>query len=211
MECEAEGRRGDKLAGAGGREHQECAEAAVLGADDLEGEKFEAGDEEEPAQKVQALPTPWQPTHSQYCDHCVTHFPYQSWCSHCVEVRGREFGHHHVQKEPGAAPKISFDYAYLSDKGEVLTKEEFAAAGEGALKLLIARDDKSKAVFAHSIPSKGLDEKGFSVDSLVSDVKWLGYSKLILKSDNEPAIVKLLSEALRELRIEIEDAPQILE
>ena len=29
----------------------------------------------------------------------------------------------------------------------------------------------------------------------------MGYSKLTLKSDNEPAVVKLLTEALRELRI----------
>ena len=31
--------------------------------------------------------------------------------------------------------------------------------------------------------------------------KWLGYTKLTLKSDNEPVIVKLLSEWLRELQI----------
>ena len=52
------------------------------------------------------------------------------------------------------------------------------------------------------VPQKGIDEKGFAVSSLVEDVRWLGYTKLILKSNNEPAIVKLLSEALRELRIE---------
>ena len=40
------------------------------------------------------------------------------------------------------------------------------------------------------------------MSSIVEDVRGLGYSKLILKSDNEPAIVKLLSEALRALRIE---------
>ena len=32
-------------------------------------------------------------------------------------------------------------------------------------------------------------------------VLWLGYSKLILKSDNEPAIVKVLQEPLRELKV----------
>ena len=64
------------------------------------------------------------------------------------------------------------------------------------------RDSKSKAVFAHVVPAKGIDEKGFSVDALVSDVKWLGYTKVTLKSDNEPAIVKLLQEALRELRVQ---------
>ena len=44
---------------------------------------------------------------------------------------------------------------------------------------------------------------------IVEDIKWLGYSKLILKSDNEPAILKLLSEPLRELRIE--GVPELLE
>ena len=57
-------------------------------------------------------------------------------------------------------------------------------------------------MFAHVVPTKGIDEKGFAVDSLVDDVKWLGYSKVTLKSDNEPAIVKLLAEALKELRVQ---------
>ena len=82
-----------------------------------------------------------------------------------------------------------------------MTQDAFDAAGETAVKLLVVRDDRSKALFAHVVPKKGMDEKGFSVDSLVEDIKWLGYAKLALKSDNEPAIVKLLSEALRELRI----------
>ena len=36
----------------------------------------------------------------------------------------------------------------------------------------------------------------------MDDVKWLGYAKVTRKNDNEPAIVKLLSEALSELRIQ---------
>ena len=67
--------------------------------------------------------------------------------------------------------------------------------------MLVMRDNKSKAIFGHVVPKKGLDEKGFSADSFVEDVKWVGYTKVTLKSDNEPAIVKLLGEALRELRI----------
>ena len=65
---------------------------------------------------------------------------------------------------------------------------------------MVVRDDRSKAIFGHVVPKKGIDEKCFAVDSLVEEVKWLGYTKLTLKSDIEPAIVKLLSEALRELR-----------
>ena len=51
------------------------------------------------------------------------------------------------------------------------------------------RDKKSKAIFGHVVPKKGIDEKGFSVDSRVEDVKWLGYTKVTLKSDNELAII----------------------
>ena len=43
---------------------------------------------------------------------------------------------------------------------------------------------------------KGIDEKRFSVDMVVEDVVWLGYSKVLLKSKNEPAIGKLLKESL---------------
>ena len=62
----------------------------------------------------------------------------------------------------------------------------------------VLRDSKSNAVLAYGVPTKGVDEKGFSVDAMVSDVKRLGYNKSTLKSDSEPAIVKLLQEALRE-------------
>ena len=123
------------------------------------------------------LPTVYQPTHSEYLDHCVTHYPFRAWCKHCLEGRGREFGHeaHRGDKDARSMPVISFDYCFVSDRGEVTNQEEYIAAGEGAAKLLIVRDSRSKTVFAHVVPAKGVDERGFSVDALVEDVKWLGY------------------------------------
>ena len=73
---------------------------------------------------------------------------------------------------------------------------------DGAIKILVIRDNKSKAVFAHVVPKKGVDEDGFAVKCIVDDVKWLGYTKVVLKTYNEPAILKLLQETLRDLRIE---------
>ena len=171
---------------------------------DERAEQLEAVDEEEDATCPPCLPTPYQPTRSEYLDHCVTHYLFRAWCRHCLEGRGREFGHSTKSgdKEPGAAPVVSFDYAFVGDNGEIATQEEFESAGEGAVKILVIRDSRSKAVFAHVVPVKGVDEKGFAVDALVADVKWLGYSKVTLKSDNEPAVVKLLAEALRELRVQ---------
>ena len=62
---------------------------------------------------------------------------------------------------------MSFDYAFLSDNGDIYTQEAYEAAGESAVKLLIVRDDKSKAIFGHVVPKKGIDEKNFAVDSLL--------------------------------------------
>ena len=87
------------------------------------------------------------------------------------------------------APVVSFDYAFIGDDGEIGDQEGFEAAGEGAAKVLVVRDSKSKAVFAHVVHAKGADAEGYAVDCLVEDVKWLGYNKIILKSDNEPAII----------------------
>ena len=156
--------------------------------------------EEEEAIVPASLPTMYQPTHSEYLDHCVTHYPFRAWCKHCLEGRGREFGHeaHRGDKDSWTMPVIAFDYCFVSDRGEVKNQDEYIAAGEGAAKVLVVRDSRSKSVFAHVVPAKGVDERGFSVDALVDDVKWLGYVKVTLKSDNEPAIVKLLAEALRE-------------
>ena len=77
---------------------------------------------------------------------------------------------------------MSFDSVFIRDHGEVSTNEEFAAAGESAIKILVVRDNRSKAVFAHVVPVKGIDEKGYAVSALVEDVKWLGYTSVTLKN-----------------------------
>ena len=61
---------------------------------------------------------------------------------------------------------------------------------------------KKKVLFAHVVPVKGVDEAGFAVKSIVDDVVWLGYKKVVLKTDNGPAIFKMLQEPLRDSRIE---------
>ena len=129
------------------------------------------------------LPSVYQPTRSEYLDHCVTHYPFRAWCKHCLEGRGREFGHDKSRgaKDERATPVISFDYCFISDVGEITTEDDYAAAGAGAAKILVARDSRSKSVFAHVVPMKGVDCKGFAVSSLVEDVLWLGYTRIALK------------------------------
>ena len=101
---------------------------------------------------------------------------------------------------------IVMDYAFITRQGAIVSAgdegwDEQLWSDPTALKLLVVKDTKSKAVFAHAVLRKGIDEKRFSVDMVVADVLWLGYSKVLLKSDNEPAIVKLLKESLATLKV----------
>ena len=70
------------------------------------------------------------------------------------------------------------------------------------LKVLVVRCLRSKCLFAHAVPQKGMDEARYVVDCIVSDIIWMGHTRVILKADNEPAIGKVLKEVLKSLRIE---------
>ena len=56
--------------------------------------------------------------------------------------------------------------------------------------VLVARDRLSKAVFTHLVPSKGV-EHYYPEAALIRDIKFLGYTELTLKSDQEPSILAL--------------------
>ena len=130
---------------------------AVFGADAVE----EVVEAEEESQPVDTLPTPNMPTQSERDDHDLTHYPYRSWCKHCVEGRGVEMGHRlggdHSNR--GVAI-ISFDYMFVIDSN-VYSRDEWAKSderevdGKTVLKVLMVRYMRSKAVFAHAVEAKG--------------------------------------------------------
>ena len=92
---------------------------------------------------------------------------------------------------------VSIDDALVGDVGKYKDQdkaEATAAVGRGYVKIFVLRDSRSQALFGRVVPVKGMDDRHFAVDLLVEGVKWLGYSRATLKSDNEPAIVELFSE-----------------
>ena len=73
---------------------------------------------------------------------------------------------------------ISMDYLFITRKG-VFSEDEAGWADPDALKVLVAKDTRSKSVFAFAVPQKGIDQKRFAVDAIVESVLWLGYSRVI--------------------------------
>ena len=57
-------------------------------------------------------------------------------------------------------------------------------------------DLRLDAMFAHLIVSKGVGAEGSATEGIVEDLDWLGYTRLLLKSYNEPAVVQLLGRGV---------------
>ena len=174
-------------------------------------EDFDENAEEDCAPK-QVSPDPGQPTQSEIDDHNVDHFPFRCWCEPCVTGRGVGEAHRGESKREGGntVPVIAFDYLFITKehvwRREELTDEE---SKKVVFKVLVVKDTKGKAVFAHVIHKKGVEADGYSVARLAEDVRWLGYRKIIPKSDNEPAILQLLREALKGIKTDLEWIEQV--
>ena len=162
--------------------------------------------DEEDIQPRTSVPTPAMPTQSDIDEHRIDHIPYRSWCSDCVEGHGREWKHTSSGNVKRTVPLIPCDYLFNLAKNVYTHDELYVESGDEHLKVLVAYDSATRALFAHAVPKKGVDEFGYIVDQLTKDVVWLGHSKVMIKSDNEPAILQLVYEALKVLKISGMDA-----
>ncbi len=175
---------------------------------------------EQETAKIQVAPAPVKPPPGQVEEHRITHCPYRSWCDHCGrgrglgEQRGRHAGRHH------AIPRVGIDYWYVTSDNIKKRKElqetyplnlegdqklEDDRRGGRLMKCIIIRCHESKAILAHCVPCKGADEDGYVVELIVQAVAWMGHTKLILKSDNEVALLSLVKRALEAVRHEVPD------
>ena len=94
------------------------------------------------------------------------------------------------------------DYAFLTDKG-MLTRAEIGAEDlKTALKVLVVYDSSSRGPSAHAVRTKGANDDGFAAARICEDIEFAGHTKVILRSDNEPALLKVVSDALKGLRVQ---------
>ncbi len=181
-------------------------------------ESIEEIEVQEEAADLKVAPSPTLPPPAVVEDHRATHYPYRNWCGPCVEGRGlgEQRGRHAGRVHE--IPRIGLDYWYITT-GTIKQRKELAdvypLTGDGdaaleearkkrdVMKCLIVRCHESKAVFAHAIPVKGDDEDHYVADLIASDVAFMGHIRLLLKSDNEPALLKLAEAALEKIRCQV--------
>ena len=156
--------------------------------------------------RAPALPNP-----EEIEAHYVSHIPYRAWCSHCVRGRGKSFAHHRVDRpeDPEEVPVVSIDYGFFGAPGELPSD----AVGGAQMPVLVVRDRKSKALFSHLVPSKGV-EHFYPEHALARDIRFLGYPSVVLKSDQERSI-RAVAEAVKNsfaaregVRVQLENSPK---
>ena len=81
-------------------------------------------------------------------------------------------------------PVISADYLYFSEKG---------VPGK-SLPTVVLRDRASKAIFSYLLPTKGTVGSTYPEKAVLRDLNWLGYKRLVLKTDNA---IKALGAAVK--------------
>ena len=163
----------------------------------IEGEAQVEAREEEPEEvkEVSAPPVPTLPSLAEVLRHRLTHRPFRSWCPHCIKGKGREDKHGQSSQKftvPGI-PKIVADYFFIGRRRPASrterSLEEEEAEKEGQTPILVIKDTLSKCIYAHACPCKGAHDA--VVARVIADLDSLGYKRVLVRTDGEPAILDL--------------------
>ena len=138
---------------------------------------------------------PGRPTLKEIEEHNCLHWPFRSWCPHCV--RGKAVTSPHPRKYDGVTSDgleatgvttVSLDYCFVSG-----SNEDEGTADERPV--LVVVDSKSSSMYALPTERKGVIP--WVLKWIVEKLDDMGYAgvKITVKSDGEPAIVALV-EAL---------------
>ena len=143
------------------------------------------GEEESEVQQPRGVPPPPEPTADEIERHNLTHFPYRSWCPHCLVCRRPNMQHRRSPASGRKVPLFCADYCFVKDYQD-----------ESMTTILAGRLYPSNAVFATVCDAKGTEDEK-AILRLSQFIKDSGVPKLVYKSDQERAIAKMTEEALR--------------
>ena len=124
------------------------------------------------------------------------HVQYRSWCRHCAAARGVGQQRRQLSEDPvdAAVPEIVLDCYVMGEESETAPH-------------IVVKDRKSSAYFPTSLDSK---TSHFAVAFVAGAIQELGYKRILMKSDNEPAIKRLktrVSECLPGVECVPKEAP----
>ena len=139
----------------------------------------EEEDEAEGGKNTKIVRNPGTPSVKERQEHEVHHWPYRSWCDHCV--KGRALGQPHKtmtgQYAESSVARILMDYGYLHEE-EVITQEEHGTQGESKVSLtaMVMLETMCSGVWAYALDAKGGSTLDWLAKTLVEDIEIVGLS-----------------------------------
>ncbi len=177
------------------------------GGSDTGDEQPNAANAEEPgeqeAQEPLPVPQPDMPTREEVRRHRLTHMPFRRWCPHCVAGQARDRQHKRKHVDPPTIPTGHIDFCFFGD-GDQEEAGEASGKGEnvrGNIPGLIFTDEITSMKFATVLPHRR-EESQWGAEKLKEFIDDLGYTRIVIKSDQEPAIIALRNSVKR-LGIEV--------
>ena len=143
-------------------------------------------EEGEPVKKLMAPTAPKAEEHT-----ASGHAIFRTWCRECCIGRGRVHQHRAGGKET-TFPAVALDNGYLNERDDLLQD----AAGAS---ILVSKCNRDRWIGAAIVPTKGADE--YAVAELKNDVIGSGFTGVLVRSDNEPAIFALKESAATALNL----------
>ena len=141
---------------------------------------------------------PDEPSQQEIENHCLTHEPFQSWCSLCVQYRGRQDPHPASDHTSSGHSLLSMDFGFCSRMEDESDKQT----------CLFLHDRSTKMMAAIPTPQKG----GRSLQHLITEttrfVMGTQHKDLAIRSDREPSILAVVDgvkRACRNMGITIHD------
>jgi hypothetical protein len=145
--------------------------------------------EAEEARRPRIALSPKTPSRDEIEEHNATHLPYRNWCPHCIRGRSENAPHQALGEQGEAGvPLISMDYSFLGRSAE-----ERAEQDRGGLHpVLVYHDARSSGLYAHLLANKGVDVR--TAKLVVTNLDRLGYKRIVLRTDQEPAMISLADQ-----------------
>ena len=159
--------------------------------------------QEEEGEAQRGVRDPGEPTISMREEHELTHWPYRSWCSACVRARGRDNPSRRVEGgfDEHVLPRIRMDYGFLTEDVEYRegeNGEEQTQVARESMTMAVVQESLLGSIWTYAVEAKGISETWF-VEQLLEDMETIGLKneRVVVKSDQEPAIVEVMKEVQR--------------
>ena len=158
---------------------------------------------EEGEKSIKYVKEPGTPTAKERAEHNHTHWPYRSWCEHCVKGRALGQPHRTMRGEYAESDvaRVLMDYGYLHEE-ETVVEDDHGKKVESKITLttMVMMETMYSSVWAYALDAKGSATLDWLSRQVVEDIETVGLSgeRVIMKTDQEASIVQLQKEIAKQ-------------